>query len=143
MAHHSIKLSYLLYLLVSAEALPGARVKVLTKLFPEMHHGMPFAALFKPSFESKRVAALRWRVSQQRAEVEWCSQQITGLEIRLGLIGSTQGNSRLTPVQRGAAEHEVRDIDGPLALEMRGDRAARAATAEERPRCYSRSGQLS
>jgi len=87
----------------------AAHVKVLTKLFPEAYKpggsagvdNVPFAELFKPTFEQKRVSALRWRVSQQRAEVERCLQQIAAMNARL------VANSLLLPAQRSAAEHEV------------------------------------
>jgi hypothetical protein len=104
--------SLLCLLAAAAAAVPpvaSARARVIGTLFPHavalpvlppmaLPQHLPWADVFRPSFERKRIAALRWRVSQQRAEVERCSQEIAGL---LAVV------SRLTPAHRVAAEHEV------------------------------------
>lgn len=91
----------------------SARARVIGTLFPQAVAAMPAlppmalprhlpgADVLRPTFERKRIAALRWRVSQQRAEVERCLQEIAGL---LAVA------PRLTPVQRAAAEHEVQQL---------------------------------
>lgn len=70
----------------------NARVRVMGTLFqkpllwmPALPSAdeLPWSRLMRQNFSQKRVAALRYRVAQQRAEVERCSQQIKALEARL------------------------------------------------------------